>query len=241
MAWEVQSITTSFDIPYLIWESALITLILAIPLIVFSFFGRRWWVWTLTVASIAISFCVLFSLFLRGNLALWGNHLPDGLPYRPFRVGPSVYSIVRCILPFCAMTIWLPSLLIMTLVIRMLRRCKQHHLIPVAMASLIILFAFIGKLFIEGYCFIVEFSHEDTVWADGFTFKNWNQVEVGMTRQKVIGLLGQPFPEPISWGYREGEEGMERLWWVRNWSAGYFAVIWFDNGRVHHKQFWYSD
>ncbi len=34
---------------------------------------------------------------------------------------------------------------------------------------------------------------------------------------------------------------MQRLWWVRNWSAGYFAVVWFDKGLVHRKQFWYSD
>jgi hypothetical protein len=186
---------------------------------------------------LAIGWVLLSISMLQTNIRLW-NH--SNTPYTPFRVGPSMYSLGD-LSPWLGFFIWLPSLVIYILIRAAVRWRKRQDLMPRAVFSFIIIFSLLGLFWGWVGVGVTEYDHEDTVWSDDFTFRGWEQVKPGMTRDQVLALLGQPFQEPIGWGYVKGEEKMDRFWWVRNWSAGYFAVVWFDEGRVHRKQFWYSD
>ena len=85
----------------------------------------------------------------------------------------------------------------------------------------------------------IEFDHEDTVWANGFTLSRWESVTNGMSHADVREILGAPLANPHNTFADTPNETVE--WWVRNWSAGYYAVVWFEDGIVKRKNFWYMD
>ena len=189
------------------------------------------------IVFLIIGWLLLTLSMIRINVGIWSD---SQTPYTPFRVGPSMYSLSELAM-FLGLIVWMPSLLVYILIRLIVRRRQRTDLLPKATFSHIIFFATFGLFVGWSSAWLLEYAHEDTIWSSRFTFYGWNQVNPGMTRDDVIALLGQPIPDEIQWGFSDADKGMERLWWVRNWSAGYFAVIWFDEDVVHKKQFWYSD
>ncbi len=226
---------TSFDILYLVRQSALVALFPIVPLVVFSFIGRRRWLWGLCGAASVVSLLLIFGMFLHCNVRIWHD---SSIPYEPFRVGPSMYSIVDT-LPVLALTLWLPAMLILGGAILVLRLRHRQNSLPLAMLSLIIFFAPLGIFWTWGMFSAIEFSHEDTVWADGFTMSGWRSVTNGMSHADVQMALGPALPNPHN--IFSDKPGETAAWWVRNWSAGYFGVVWFQDGVVMKKNFWYMD
>ena len=227
-----------FDLPYLFRQAFLLSVMCAWPLFVYAAIsGQRGMLLVWTSSLLMLGWSVLILLLLRTNLRIWDDGI---MPYTPFRVGPSMHSL-RDMVPWLGCFIWVPSLLVYVLMRLVLRRRNRGHLLPRATFIFIAFCALAGMSWGWFGVAAIEYAHEDTVWAKGFSFAGWQKVSTGMTQDQVTALLGDPLPEPIKWGYAEGKEQMQRLWWVRNWSAGYFAVVWFDKGLVHQKQFWFSD
>ncbi len=169
--------------------------------------------------GMAASMCALVSL------RVWS----DGtVPMRPFRVGPS-YLRLWDLLPFFLLMTWLPSgaLLAAGWCWRKVRPLA-FSIAPVALLAAWTTFWELGGLTVS--------SHEDTVWAKSFSRSAWSQVHKGMTREQVVRLIGQPLPREIRPGFMPGSD-----FWVRNWAAGYFACLTFDDGKVREKLLWYSD
>src|ERR1039458_7431383 len=82
----------------------------------------------------------------------------------------------------------------------------------------------------------------ETIYASGYSEKKWDRVEIGMTKDKVLQLLGAPLDYKIEWGCVAGEEHWERFLWSRpKEGKGWFACIWFDVDRVARKQIWFDD
>jgi hypothetical protein len=84
----------------------------------------------------------------------------------------------------------------------------------------------------------LEFSHEDTIYTKNFSKRKFESIELGINKQEVLELLGEPFQDDQAPEFIKSEDA---FCYVRNWSAGYFAVIWFEEGIVKKKNFWYSD
>lgn len=228
----------SFDLPFLIRQALLLAGLCVGPVLVYAALSAKRRVLAASVGGLFIlGWLFLVLSFLQTNLRIWSD---SPVPYTPFRAGPSTYSLLH-LAPTLGLFVWLPSLLALTIAHVAVRRRVGKTLQTRTAMGITSFFALAGLLW--GWFCVTgsEFNHEDTVWSDGFSFASWAQVEPGMTREQVEHLLGKPFPEPIMWGQMEGEERWERAWWVRNWSAGYFAVVWFDKDRVQRKQFWYSD
>lgn len=226
---------TSFDIPCLVRQSVLVALFPSLPLIVFACIGRRRWLWWLCGGASMASILLIFVAFLRCSMRIWHD---SSLPYEPFKVGPSMYSILDA-LPILALTLWVPVILVLGGVLLLLHFRRRQTALPLAMFSLTIFFAPFGTFWTWGMFDAIEFSHEDTVWADGFTMSRWQSVTNGMSRTEVERLLGPPLPNPPNSFVDEPGETAE--WWVRNWSAGYFGVVWFEDRVAKRKHFWYMD
>ena len=66
--------------------------------------------------------------------------------------------------------------------------------------------------------FLVEYAHEDTVFADGFSLWKWRQLRSGMTRSEVHALLGEPLRGHCSFA-------PSAECWVANFSAGHLLKL----------------
>ena len=79
----------------------------------------------------------------------------------------------------------------------------------------------------------------ETIYAPGYSEKKWDKIEIGMTKDNVIQILGSPLDYNVGWGSFEGEEKWERLLWSRpKTHHGCFACMWFNQDKVARKQEW---
>jgi hypothetical protein len=87
-------------------------------------------------------------------------------------------------------------------------------------------------------CFLGEFTHEDTQRSAKFTTEQWSKIEPGMARREVHAMIGAPLKKSVK-GF--ADESVLPDMWAYNYSAGYYAAIWFTNDVVAKKLFWFSD
>ena len=79
----------------------------------------------------------------------------------------------------------------------------------------------------------------ETIYAPGYSGKKWDKIEIGMTKDNVMQILGSPLDYNVGWGSVEGEEKWERLLWSRPKNHhGRFACIWFNQDKIARKQEW---
>jgi len=225
---------SSFDLVFLARQTFLVALISFVPVGLFAGISRRRSLLLFSVAFFFALWGIFFVIFLRHNLYIWSN---STVPYAPFRVGPSLYSICEMV-PVMALTLWLPALLFLGLAVFSLWKFSLWKHLPLTLFSLILFCGLFGSKWTWDMFRAIEYSHEDTIWSDTFSSRNWKAIQVGMSKDEVMTILGTPLDNPPDWWSPEDGQ-ME--WWVRNWSAGYFAVAWFKDNTLQRKNFWYSD
>ncbi|MDA3872715.1 MAG: hypothetical protein PF795_02005 [Kiritimatiellae bacterium] len=102
------------------------------------------------------------------------------------------------------------------------------------------LLTLLGLVIIGGYLFVRSMEGE-TIYGDGYSSRNWKQIEKGMTKDEVLLILGPPLDNKI-WWYSEDKENREQLLWSRpKEGEGYFSCIWFYKSIVIRKKIWFSD
>lgn len=85
-----------------------------------------------------------------------------------------------------------------------LKKSLFHRLV---MYSAIITLVFFGWFYTQFENHFIFNPHIDTRFTEGFTLKDFNSVEVGMNKNQVIELLGEPFTKnsvssvPECWVY----------------------------------------
>jgi hypothetical protein len=216
------------DVPYLLVQTGLLVGLAFVPLFLISVVSpRRRWLSLFVLACAVVAWAVVFwSVVVEVD-----RYLPTGdAPYKPFRVGPSLFGIWDSI-PFFAMVLWGPTLGAYW-VIRIVARRRHLRIRPI----LVIIGIVLGSLFSAAVVWWA--SLEDTFSTPGFSWKIWQDIRQGMTREEVHRILGPPLPGSLQPSFAR-EQGAEV--WVSNLSVGYFAVVWFENNRVARTRLWYSD
>ena len=173
------------------------------------------------------------------------KELSGGIITAP-KVGPSFLSLVETISPM-TLLVWIPIFLGS---LSAWRYFKWRHR-EVSFTSLVasksagyaaillsLILVFIG----------CEFAHEDTVSAVSFRWSKWREVKQEMSEQDVIQILGEPFLNslnpPFVKSYRTRPTNpscdITAKVWVQNASCGWFAVAWFECGKLVDKKDWFS-
>lgn len=219
---------TDFDVPYAIRQLMAVTCLAFAPLLLWGAIRSR----RILVAGIlpivcATTFWLLF-VTLSISARIWST---SHMPHRPLRVGPSSLSLIDFVQTF-AWLLWLPSL-VGAAVLYLRRRRGRTALSRRAAFSVIGVYTAVAVL-----CSTVVlgawYSHEDTVYAEGFTLAKWGRLHAGMTRADVHAVLGEPLA-----GHCRFAPAVEC--WVANYSAGHFAAVWFESDRVVRVHRWFSD
>ena len=84
----------------------------------------------------------------------------------------------------------------------------------------------------------LEWSHEDTIYASRLSLSRFNKITVGDTRENVEQNLGSPLSrEYVPKEIKEADV----YCYARSWSAGYTALVWFNDNKVEKKEFYYED
>ena len=227
------SVFSNWDFLYILRQSALLALYPVVPLLAFAIIGRRRYLWswcgcaylgTLVLAMITIFF-TSYGLY------------ESGLPYAPFRVGPSDHSIVDLFFVF-VVTLWIPALAVAGILVVVLKYRKKANAITLAMLMLTAYFAVVGAVWTVSIFYNSGYLHEDTVWSKDFSFDQWNTIEEGMTRRLVLTRLGQPLP---SESVKVSTSQSDILLWADCYSAGYRAEIEFVRGKVAVKKLGFSE
>jgi hypothetical protein len=216
------------DIPYLLVQTGLLVGLAFMPLLLIAVVSpRRRWLSPIVLGCAVVGWVVIFS----SVVAEVGRYLPTGeLVYRPFRVGPSVFGIRDCI-PLFALFLWAPVLTAYGAV-RVVARWRTLRVPYALVIAGILSWCALGAAF-AWWC-----SLEDTFSTPGFSWRAWQGVRQGMTREEVHRALGPPLPHILQPSFAR-EQSAEC--WVSNLSAGYFAAVWFVNDRAATVRLWYSD
>ena len=187
------------------------------------------------IFCVAISY-TLIQLIYRQNLVFWAGEI---LPYVPLRIGPSWIStreISRGVMLF----LWIPFLGYSSyLIILHYSKTRRQQLFFDRRAYFVMLFySLISYIYLYAIIFGVGFSHEDTLIANDFSIDSFHKIHKGMTRQEVIQILGKPLViESSSWFLDDPRD----LCYARNWSAGWFAVVYIKGDKVNKSDIWFSD
>jgi len=213
-----------FDIPFLLMQSGLLAALAFLPVFVVAALSpRRRWALPLVLTCGIIGWALVFYLAV-GEV---GRYLHGEAPYKPFRVGPSVFGLWDSF-RWLSLVFWVP-LLGAYLALRTLIPWRPGRG-PVLGALL--------------FCAVVVTtlawwsSLEDTFVAPGFSWRSWNTVGQGMTRSEVHTLLGPPLPIEFQPAFARDQNAE---CWVSNLSVGYFAAVWFERDSVKRLRLWYSD
>ena len=220
----------SFDLWFVAQQAALLTCIVIVPVLGYTLLARgaaRVGFW-LAVAAVWGLFVLTI---VKVSADVWAE---ASVPYVPFRTGPSFLSL-KNLIAFVALTVWLPFLC--ALAVRRWRRRGSAVATP-SYPRWIPVFVLVTACLQALWLAASDYAHEDTIFAEEFTTGAWNQVQVGMSRARVEELLGPPLPQSLQPRF-DAHPGA--TCWARNWSAGYFAAVWFEGDRVSRTQFWFSD
>jgi hypothetical protein len=215
------AVWSQLDTWYAARQVSILALLAFAPFLCLRFYRRR--LAAIGGAALLGTAVALWAIVLKTSASIWSD---SSVPYAPLRVGPSPFAI-REMLPVVAVVVWAPAAVAVGLAI-LLRSSKGRVGLATWLAT-----GWCG-LFMCAAVVAVEWSHEDTVWARGFSLQRFQAVRAGMSRHEVHALLGPPLQGPALLG--PGSEA-----WVRNWSAGYWAVVAFDGDTVTRAQWWYSD
>ena len=222
--------TSNFDVGYATRQVTIVAILALAPAVLWSVLKARRLLAVVVGPALLLTVAWLLFVTLAGSSRVWSN---SELPYVPFRVGPSDFSL-RELAWWLPMSLWAPSLA-WCLLLTGWRRWRaatvySHGAIVARLAAYILVAVAWTTLTLV----ITEYDHEDTVVAEGFTPRRWERLKPGMTRTQVHELLGPPLP-----GHCQFDSIPEC--WVSNYSAGHFAAVWFDGDRAVRIQRWYSD
>jgi hypothetical protein len=219
-----------FDVGYAARQVTIVTAVALAPAVIWTALNAR----RLLVLFVAPGFILTVGWLLCDVLEtsdrMWSH---SALPYVPFKVGPSIFT-VRELVWWFAITLWLPSLL----GLGVLKRWRTWRAAPPcpnrAIVVRLVTYMVLAAVWTSLTLVVCEYDHEDTVAAGGFSVSKWRQLKSGMSRREVHELLGPPLE-----GHCQFTTNAEC--WVSNYSAGHFAAVWFEGDRATRIQRWYSD
>ena len=213
-----------FDIPFLAIQSGFLVALAFVPVFAVAVFSpRRRWALPVVLTCGIVAWALVFYLTV-GEV---GRYLQGEAPYRPFRVGPSIFGLWDSFRWF-VLVFWIP-VLGAYLAVRTLIPWRPGRR------------SIVGGLLL---CAIVATtlawwsSLEDTFVAPGFSWRSWSTIRQGMTRAEVHSLLGPPLPSGFQPAFARDENAET---WASHLSVGYFAVVWFEQDRVKRIRLWYAD
>lgn len=221
---------STFDVGYAARQVAVVAFLALAPAVLWSAWRARRLLVLLVVPSFGLSVAWLLFVTLAASSRVWSF---SKVPYVPLRVGPSDFTL-RQLAWWLAASVWAPSLAAWLL--RWWWRTRQpatqysyRSKVPGLIAYMVA--AILWTTLTMG---IAEYDHEDTVVAQGFSLRKWEQLEPGMTRTEIHQLLGPPLQGLCRFG------SIPECW-VASYSAGHFAAVWFEGDRAVRIQRWYSD
>jgi hypothetical protein len=185
--------------------------------------------WLGVSAVVVLVWSLLFWTVVLDSSRVWAR---DAVPIAPLPIGPSYLSLFD-IARVVALTAWLP-----TGVLLLVWGWRRPARLRALATPLLIVFMLLTGCWASLCLGLIEYTHEDTVYAPGFSMHAWNQVRLGMPEVDVFRLLGPPLPIELQPRFATDDGAM---YWVRNWSAGHSAAVWFERQRVTRVEMWYSD
>lgn len=225
---------TRFDIPFVLRQVGILALVVAAPPILFSLLQvrRRLFLSAALVGGLAV-WALLSWQVVSSSLAIWEG---DPVPITPLPIGPSHLSI-REFVPVAAV-VWLPWALYGTVAVLRRRRRLVDDARDGRRVAIMTLYFLYSTLWVGFFLFALEYSHEDTLYAEGFSKSRWDTVSNGMTVEQVSAILGPPLAASLQPAFAISQGA---TCWVRNWSAGHFACVWFERQKSVRVYLWYSD
>ena len=225
---------TRFDIPFVLRQVGILALVVAAPPILFSVLQvrRRLFISAALVGGLAV-WALLSWQVVSSSLAIWEG---DPVPITPLPIGPSYLSI-REFVPVAAV-VWLPWALYATVAVLRRRRRLVDDARDGRRVAIMTLYFIYSALWLGFFLFALEYSHEDTMYAEGFTKSRWDSVSKGMTEEQISAILGPPLAASLQPAFAIAQGA---TCWVRNWSAGHFACVWFERQKSVRVYRWYSD
>ncbi len=240
---------------------ALIVLFAMLPInvwVIIRRHGGRPILLTSMMFAVSVLFETLFVYFYNYQFLNRDRSYPPSFTGAPTSVGPTLLTVLELAIPI-VLFVWLPLLLFP--IASVARKYLQRRDAPpstkryaVDRRSIIILgacwlFSLIMTTFV---LFITEAAHEDSAFANDFTLYRWLQVDTGMTYEQVHAILGPPLSQLASDSFFTSQVNpmakrlsnsneVEVQLWARSSSAGWFAVIWFSDGKVVVKKLWFID
>ncbi|MGI5868060.1 MAG: hypothetical protein ACOX9C_01260 [Kiritimatiellia bacterium] len=210
----------NWDVSYIVQQTAILSLYPVVPLLVIAVIGRRRNLFVWCGCAYIATFAVALVIIVSSALGFFGKTPP----YKPFRVGPSLYSI-RSLLYVFIIWLWIPALTILGALMIVIKARRKHSAIPAAMRGIAACFAIIGSIWTVFLFHACGFMHEDTRWSANFSIRRWQQIEEGMTRQELLALMGRPLNV-------EKASGSETLMWSVFLHTGYCAKVVVEDGKV---------
>ena len=212
---------SNWDVSYIVQQTAILSLYPVVPLLLIAAVGRR----RNLLAWCGCAYIATFAMALVdiGSSAL--GFFGTTPPYAPFRIGPSLHSILDVLYVFI-IWLWIPSLTILGGLMTVIKLRRKQTAIPIAMLGITACFAVVGPIWTVFLFHTCGYTHEDTVWAEHYSDSRWRQVETGMTRQEVIALMGRPLKAEKTVG------GGETLMWSDFHHTGYRAKAVFEGGKA---------
>lgn len=160
------------------------------------------------------------------------------------QIGPSWCSIREELIPILMWTVWLPATIAGGILL-CFRRLRTHSLLWNRFSVSVFVAALLAGGWVAFLCKMLEFTHEDTVWAHDFSLAGWKQIEEGMPQNTVYEIIGKPLgrdqEDSIQLGKGFAENGIAPELWASHLSAGWIAAIWFTNDVVKKRSIWYLD
>jgi len=152
---------------------------------------------------------VSFALFGAAALlfGVLGACLFDWGPVRPSAIGQVIL----------AASVFAPIVFLMACIFA--KRLTAPHclvfstVLGIGLPIMVLVFLTVGSGWSEGYC--LWFPHIDTVKAPGYTAEKWDAVRVGMSRDEVRSVLGEPLGvSDKAWQYtRDGRSPVLDFAW----------------------------
>jgi len=216
-----------FDVVHLAQQAAILSAVAFLPVLLLGAWhprrGRLVPLVALLAGAVGASLVVLT---VSTSARVW---MGDDLPYKPFKIGPSSLGL-RDLILVTVIGGWVPVGVAGAWILWRRRKGPREQVIPLVSCAIWVSAILLGAVR------LCEYDHEDTVIAAGFSRTGWNRVAAGMTKAEVYRLIGPPLVEPLAPQLADGGEC-----WARSWSAGYYAALAFEQGRVRDKRLWYSD
>lgn len=211
----------NWDISYIVRQTAILSLYPVVPLLLIAAVGRRRCLLAWCGCAYIATFAMVLVVIVSSALGFFGLTPP----YTPFRIGPSLHSILDVLYVFI-LWLWIPSLTILGVLMIVIKARRKQTAVPIAMLAITACFAVVGPIWTVFLFHKCGYTHEDTVWAEGYSESGWRKLQTGMTRQQAITLLGRPLKT------EKTDEGDDVLMWSDFLYTGYRAKAVFKGGKA---------